>query len=246
MKYILILAITVLLAACSKDTLNSNSNSTTQNGLGGSLARFTLAGNYMYVIGDATLKTFDLTNPASPILKNSITIGTNIETIYPYKDNLFIGSQTGMSIYSITNPAAPKLAGSALHVRSCDPVVANDTAAFVTLRRGSSCGSPNDGLYLYRITNLLNPQLVNTLNLSTPYGLGLKDSTLFVCQGSTGLAVLNVNKIAAPVVLKTITGSDFRDVIPFGNLLVCYVTDGLALYDISNISNIQLIKKLMN
>jgi hypothetical protein len=246
MKYFFTLFIIFWVTACTKDALTSNTNSGTQNGVGGSLARFTLAGNYLYIVGDATLKTFDVTNPATPVLKNSIVIGNNIETIYPYKNNLFIGSQTGMFIYSITNPEAPKLAGTALHVRSCDPVVANDTAAFVTLRRGTNCGNPTDGLYLYRITNLLSPQLVKTFSLATPYGLGLKDSTLFVCQGGSGLAVVNVNNIANPILLKTINGNDFRDVIPMNDLLICYVTDGLALYDISNLSNIQLIKKVMN
>ncbi|MES2775493.1 MAG: hypothetical protein V4722_15060 [Bacteroidota bacterium] len=246
MRYILITGFLFIVAACSKDSVSNSNSIGGQNGVGGSLARFTLAGNYLYVVGDAVLKTFDVSNPAAPVLKNSITIGSNIETIYPYKNNLFIGSQTGMFIYSIANPEAPKLSGSALHVRSCDPVVANDTAAFVTLRRGTNCGTPTDGLYLYRITNLLAPALVKTVPLPTPYGLGLKDSTLFVCQGSNGLAVVKVNSVTNPTVLRTITGNDFRDVIPYNDLLICYVTDGIALYDISNISNIQFIKKVIN
>lgn len=246
MRYTLIIGLLFLLSACSKDSVTNTNSSGGQNGVGGSLARFTLSGNYLYVVGDAVLKTFDVSNPSAPVLKNSISIGRNIETIYPYKNNLFIGSQTGMFIYSIANPAAPVLSGSALHVRSCDPVVANDTAAFVTLRRGTSCGSPNDGLYLYRITNLLSPTLVKTLTLASPYGLGLKDSTLFVCQGSNGIAVVKVNSITNPTVVRTITGADFRDVIPYSDLLICYVTDGIALYDISNIANIQFIKKVLN
>jgi len=235
-----------MIAGCDKSTLDGSSNAGNQNGVGGSLARFTLAGNYLYIVEDATLKTFDVSAPANPVLKNTLVIGNNIETIYPYKSNLFIGSQTGMAIYSISNPAEPKFAGSATHVRSCDPVVANDTAAFVTLRSGSFCGAPTDGLYLYKITNLLSPQLVKNFNLPTPYGLGLKDSILFVCLGANGMVAVNVKNINAPVISQSITGNDFRDVIPFGDLLICYVTDGIALYDISNTSNIRFINKVLN
>ena len=242
----IILFFLLLITGCEKSTFDTSSNSGNQNGTGGSLARFTLAGNYLYVVEETTLKTFDVSAPANPILKNTLVIGNNIETIYPYKNNLFIGSQLGMFIYSIANPAEPKLSGSALHVRSCDPVVANDTAAFVTLRSGSFCGAPADGLYLYNITNLFSPQLVTTVNLATPFGLGLKDSILFVCQGANGMSAVNIKSINAPVISQTITGSNFMDVIPYGDLLICYVTDGIALYDISNTSNIQFIKKVLN
>ena len=243
---ILFFSLILLVTGCDKSTLESSSNSGTQNGVGGSLARFTLAGNYLYIVEEATLKTFDVSAPANPVLKNTVVIGNNIETIYPYKNNLFIGSQTGMFIYSIADPAAPKLSGSATHVRSCDPVVANDTAAFVTLRSGSFCGAPADGLYLYKITNLLSPQLVKNFTLPTPYGLGLKDSILFVCQGANGMSAINVKNINAPVVSQKITGHNFRDVIPYNDLLICYVMDGIALYDISNTANIRFINKVLN
>ena len=83
MKKILFPLFVFLLAGCSKNSLNESNNTGGQNGVGGSLARFTLAGNYLYVVDETNLKTFDVTNPANPILKNSTTIGSNIETIYP-------------------------------------------------------------------------------------------------------------------------------------------------------------------
>jgi len=245
MRYIYLFVLLSALFGCDKSVLDSSNNSA-QNGTGGSLARFTLLGNYLYVVEDTDLKTFDVTNPANPVFKNSISIGNNIETIYPYKNNLFIGSQNGMFIYNISNPAAPQFTGAASHVRSCDPVVANDSFAFVTLRGGGICGAVRDGLYLYNIANLQSPQLIKTVDLSTPYGLGLKDSTLFVCRGTNGMAVFNVKSNSNPVELQTITGNDFRDVIPYNDLLICYVADGLALYDISSIANIRFLKKVLN
>jgi len=246
MRYLLLFFTLVILSSCDKALVESTTSAISPNGTGGSLARFTLVGNYLYVVENTNLKTYDVSNASNPVLKNTVEVGGSIETIYPYKNTLFIGSQLGMFIYTTDNPAAPKYLGAATHVRSCDPVVANDTAAFVTLRSGSACGSPADGVYFYSITDLLHPTLVSTLNLGTPYGLGLQDSTLFVCRGINGLSIINVHNILAPVSIQTITGSDFRDVIPYNGLLICYVTDGIALYDISNIANIKFIKKVLN
>jgi hypothetical protein len=60
------------------------------------------------------------------------------------------------------------------------------------------------------------------------------------------MAVFNVKSNSNPVELQTITGNDFRDVIPYNDLLICYVADGLALYDISSIANIRFLKKVLN
>jgi hypothetical protein len=240
---LIFIAIVVLFVSCSKESYNRSESSNGGTGQGGSLARFTIVNNYLYVVESATLKTFDITNASNPVFKNSITIGSGIETIFPYKNNLFIGSQNGMFIYALNNPEVPQYSGSASHVRSCDPVVANDTIAFVTLRGGSGCGAVADGLYSYDVRNLLNPALLNILSLQTPYGLGLKNNTLFVCGGSNGLYVVNVSNPNSPQTIQTITGNNFRDVIPYNNLLICYLTDGIILYDISNI---QFIKKISN
>jgi hypothetical protein len=101
-----------------------------------------------------------------------LNIGFGIETIYPYNQKLFIGSQTGMFLYSIANPAAPVKEGEVQHIRRCDPVVANDTAAFVTLRKGAACGGTTEGLFIYDASNLASPHLLNSISLPSPYGLG--------------------------------------------------------------------------
>ena len=87
MKLLTIVFSTLLFASCSKNVLNNNSTSDGANGIGGSLARFTLSGNYLYVVEPTSLKTFDVSNPAAPVLQNTIGIsGANVETIYPYKN----------------------------------------------------------------------------------------------------------------------------------------------------------------
>jgi hypothetical protein len=238
------MAISLLFFSCAKESTNSSNNG--QPGTGGSLARFTISGSHLYVVDNTTLKTFDITNPGSIVQSSSVVIGTGVETIFPYKDNLYIGSQTGMFVYLIANPANPAYLGEAIHVRSCDPVIANDTAAFVTLRSGSACGSVNDGLYVYDTRNLFAPRLINNVDIPTPYGLGMKDSALYVCAGVNGMSVLNVSDISSPRIIRSVAGYDFRDVIPYRQMLICYVTDGVALYDINDLFAPTLIKKINN
>jgi hypothetical protein len=223
---------TILINSCTKDSANTAVNS--QSGAGGSTARFTIAGNYLYVVDHTSLKSFDISNQANPVFKSKTEIGINIETIFPYQDKLFIGSSFSMYIYSLTDPAKPiRTAKADYTIRmSCDPVIAKDSVAYATLRASGPCGGGQSALVVYNIKNISSPALINTFTLNTPYGLGVKDSALYVCEGQGGLRLFNVRNAYNPVPVSTITGNTFYDVIPYGNILICQVSDGFALYDI--------------
>ena len=133
-SFLLILAV-ALCFSCTKES-GSGADVTNSSGTGGSLAKFTIVGNNLYLVDDISLKVFNIANPASAVLRNTVNLRFGVETIYPYKDKLFIGAMDGMYIYSIADPDVPVLLGEARHTRSCDPVVANDSIAFVTLKIG--------------------------------------------------------------------------------------------------------------
>ncbi len=78
-----------------------------------------------------------------------------------------------MYVYSLNNPEKPVQEGSITHIRSCDPVVANDLAAYVTLRTGVTCGGNRNILNIYNVTSPNSPSLVKTVDLKSPYGLAL-------------------------------------------------------------------------
>jgi hypothetical protein len=239
MKFKPVLFFCVLLylanAACTKEGTASADTST---GKGGSLARFTIAGNYLYLADFSTLRVFDISNPSAPVEKPQIPVGFGVETIFPYKDKLFIGASAGMHIYSIANPAAPTKLGSALHLRSCDPVVANDTVSYVTLQGNTRCGPAESGLYIYDIKNISSPNLMKLMPLTSPFGLGLVDTVVFVCRGNEGLTAVNVKKPTEPKILYTKTDASYLDVIPYEDLLICYVNTGILIYNISDLKNI--------
>ena len=233
---IVVVFFVLLSIGCTKD--GSNLEDSSGSGTGGSLARFTISANHLYLADYNEIHVYDLANEADPIKKNSVNVGFGVETIYPYKDKLFIGSRDGMYIFSIADPSNPVKLGEARHVRSCDPVVANDTVAYVTLQGNSACGPAQDGLYVYDIKDITKPVQTSLFPISTPFGLGLKDSVVFVCRGGSGLSLVNVKNPRSPKLMYTITEGNFMDVIPYDNLLICYVSTGLLLYDISNLEQI--------
>ncbi len=239
-----ILSFFLILLGCSKDAQQAAATTT---GTGGSLAKFTIAGNYLYVVDNNYLFTFDITNTNSPVKKSTVLLGNSIETIFPYKNRLFIGSSTGMFIYSIDTPSLPSKLGLALHVRSCDPVVANDTVSFSTLKGSTRCGPATSGLYIYDIKSVTNPDLKKLIPINSPQGLGLKDSILYVCNNTNGINIYNVTTPFNPTQRNIFNdGSNYIDVIPFGNILICYVNDGIRLLDITNPVNPVLVKQIAN
>ena len=218
----------------------------TTTGKGGSLSKFTIVGNFLYAVDNNYLYSYDISNPVNPLKTSTTPLMFIVETIYPYNNKLFIGTSAGMFIYSIDTPSLPSKLGEARHVRSCDPVVANDSIAFVTLKGNTRCGPAVSGLYVHDIKNILLPVLIKTLPIASPEGLGLEGSVLYICCNNDGLKVFNIANPANPVEIRTITGAYFKDVIPYGNLLICYVNTGIILYDISNPTNPVFVKLIAN
>ncbi|RQO32152.1 hypothetical protein DBR32_00630 [Taibaiella sp. KBW10] len=220
------------LQACEKSNLNTGNSGT---GTGGSLARFTISGNYLYIVDHTSLKTYNITNPNNPVRSSTQYLNNDIETIYPYRDKLFIGSQSAMYIYSLSNPAIPVFESNVSHVRACDPVVAKDNYAYVTVRSGSTCGGVVNALMVYEVgNNMEQPILHKTIDLEQPYGLGISHNTLYVCDANKGLKIFDISSPQATNSIGVKTGYKFYDCIPYNDVLVCMVEGGMVVYDITN------------
>ncbi|MCY7310762.1 MAG: hypothetical protein LH619_08285, partial [Chitinophagaceae bacterium] len=148
-------------------------------GIAGSMARFSIVNNYLYAVNNSNLISFNIATANNPVRTATQSVGWNIETIYPFNNKLFIGSMTGMFIYDITNPATPVSQGQFSHARRCDPVIADGSYAYVTLRGGSACGGNTNQLDVVNISNLNSPTLAKTYLMDGPYGLTKDNNTLF-------------------------------------------------------------------
>ncbi|QDK83508.1 hypothetical protein EXU85_34875 [Spirosoma sp. KCTC 42546] len=224
----------------------ANAPTAPTTGTGGSMARFAITNNQLYVVNNSSLQLFDITEPAKPAKGKTVTLNWNVETIFPYRTNLFIGTTTGMYIYDIVNPAEPKQLSAFSHVRSCDPVVVHENYAYVTLRGTSTCGvaGTQDVLDVIDISNLTAPRVAKTYPIETPYGLGIDYPTLFVCQGNKGLSVFDASNPLDLKVRQTFANVNAFDVIPMSKTLLTIGKDGLYQYDYSNPTNLRLLSKI--
>lgn len=227
-------------ASASKD----NSAAPTTNGSAGSMARFALYDNYLYTVNQSTMQLFDIRDATKPTPSNSINLGWGIETIFPYKDKLFIGSQSGMFIYDNSNPANPVQLSTFQHARVCDPVVVNGDIAYVTLRNGTQCGGYTNQLDVVDISSLTNPRLLKSYPMRNPHGLGVDFPNVFICEGEYGLKSLDASSPLDIKQLEYLTGMNAYDVIPLNKTLLMIGRDGLYQFNYSNPAQLRQLSKI--
>jgi hypothetical protein len=203
------------LKSASQAFTNTPSVSARPAGIGGSMARFTLVTDYLYTVDQSSLRTFNVSKLDNPILSNTTQLGWGIETIFPVKDKLFLGSTTGMFIIDIANPTQPKQLSIFSHARRCDPVFVDGNLAYVTLDGSGSCGGFSSQLDVIDITILTQPKLLKSYPMKRPKGLSVLENTLFICD--EGLKIYDATKWETiDQNLKShITGFETYDVISF-------------------------------
>lgn len=194
-------------------------------GQGGSLARFKIVEDFLYAVDSHFINIFDISDLENPAALEDVYAGFDIETIFNQGNHLFLGSRSGMYIYDIADPARPLFVSEFQHGTACDPVVVDGSYAYVTLRGGNSCGAAESGLYIIDISVLTAPSLVASYPMDEPYGLGVKDNLLFLCDGASGLKVYDKTDILALQQVQELNEVVAYDVIPLENSLLM-VGDG--------------------
>ncbi|HPP05077.1 MAG TPA: hypothetical protein PK351_09680 [Spirochaetota bacterium] len=212
--------------------------------IGGSMARFTLYDNYLYAVYNSVLYVFDISTTSNPSLSGKFGVAWNIETIFCYNKNIFIGGQDGVYIYDVSNdPVKPEYLSRLVHVRTYDPVVVANGYAYSTLR-----GNLNQ-LDIIDIRDIKQPQLVTTYPMTEPYGLGITSLSdknyLFICDGKEGVKIYDAPNpfylILKKVILK---GEKSYDVILYNNTAYIVTSTSFYQYDYSNIDNITQLSKI--
>ncbi len=237
MKNYLFISFLFLLLSCSSDSTDAAFESS-DTGQGGSLARFTILNNYLYTVDQSNLNVYSIINPENPTQVNSVNIGFDIETLFNFKEYLYIGSRNGMYIYGIQNPELPNYLSDVQHFTACDPVIANDTHAFVTLHSNTFCGNDINVLEIYDITNIIQPVLISSRNLAQPKGLALFNNYLIVCDDE--VKIFDITDPENTVLVNSINRNTF-DVIIRGNLMILIGENGLYQFqlDQNDIQNIE-------
>jgi hypothetical protein len=214
-------------------------------GTGGSLARFQIVENYLYTVGSYEMSIFNISNLEQPMLSNTQYSGWNIETMFQADGYLYLGGTQGMYIYSLENPSSPEYISEFVHWEGCDPVVVDGDYAYLTLRGGNLCGQEESVLEVIDISDKYSPELVATYTLENPYGLGFKDSFLFVCDGTSGLKIFDKTNPLEIIMLTQYDDIHAKDVIPLEEVLLMIGDEILHQYEytengVNHISSYQL------
>ena len=212
---------------------------TSQSSVGGSMASFTMIDNYLYTVSTFKLYSFNIQNPLQTTLASSKIIGGGIETIYPFKNKLFIGSTNGMFIYSLSDPAQPAKEGQFMHARSCDPVITDGSYAYVTLRSGTACQGFTNQLEVVDVTDLQQPKLFKTFPLTNPHGLGKDGNLMFICDGKAGLKIFDASVLPFALTAVKQINMEAYDVICWNKRAIVISEDGLYQFDYSNPAEIK-------
>ena len=168
------------------------------------------------------------------------------------RDSLYIGSRENLFIYDITNDGIPERLSQTsyqLFFNTCqsDPVVANDSIAFVTLssveiQLGCNDFQLVDELRLYDLTNTSQPVLINSIQMSQPKGLGIDNNWLFVCDD--GLKVFNVEDPLDVKQIHHFQGINTFDVIVQNGLLLVVGPENLFQFDYTVMSEMKMLSSL--
>lgn len=224
-------------AAANSSGGSFGSSSSGGTGTGGSMARFAITGDYLYAVDHNKLTTFDISSSA--IAVDSYEVGWGIETIFPHKENLFIGSESAMYIFDISNPVSPKQLSRYVHTIACDPVVVEGDFAFVTLRSEGRCPRDVNRLEVVDIKDLTQPKKMAFYEMKNPHGLGIDDGYLFVSEGDHGLKIMDASDPRDIKQLRHIQNLRTYDVIPLNGVLMVTGADGIVQYDYSNINDLE-------
>ncbi len=230
------LLLCILVIACSKESANTDTSNQAKSG---SITKFAIAGNYLYTLGASTIEVFNITNKQHPVKVNSITTANNIETIFSYLGRLYLGATDGVYIVDISMPTQPIVLGRASHQVGCDPVVAKGNVAYSTVLQSRFC---NNGTNITQselmVIDAFSFQIITSIALQEPQGLGYDGNYLFVCNGIYGINIYDITNETNPNHINTIYNINAKDLITDNNTLIVASENGYSFYDYSNINSV--------
>ena len=231
--------------AIAETTSSDQANGFSEVSTAGSMTRFLPIDRYLYTINFNELVLFSIGDNYQPSRFARLDTGTQAETLFQLNNLLFVGSTTGMLMYDVTSPSNPNYLNSIEHFRSCDPVVADENYAYVTLRGGTNCFTETNELQIIDIRTPEELSVVARQVMFNPHGLAIHQDYLLVCDGSAGLKVLDVSNREQPEILST-------DNIPFAYDIIVDFPSALVVgegvlyqYDLSNLPEIVKTNELV-
>lgn len=213
-------------------------------GTAGSLARFALSSTHLYAVDAQSLNVYRFLENGALTKIDHTYLGADIETIYIKNNELYIGAQDGMRIFDLTDPDSPVYKSIYNHITACDPVVVQDTLAFVTYRVSNCRTVGVNALDIINIKDPEHPVQLSTYTLKSPYGLGIKNNLLFVCDGTAGLKIFDVTNPYIPVVINVYDDITAHDIIIDGDRIILTGPGGVSQYSYTPLGELQKLSEI--
>jgi hypothetical protein len=135
------------------------------------------------------LNVFDLTNPASPLGKGSLS-STFIEDLAVEGTLVYAAMASGLGVFSVLSPTSPFLAGS---------YTTNDWGYAVAVSSGYAYYGSRSGLTVFDVTDPATPTVAaSSGTLGNVKGITVHGSYLYVSGDGPGLSVVDVSNPKLP------------------------------------------------
>jgi hypothetical protein len=216
----------------------------------GSYSNMLVISQHLYVVNDDELITYRIESDDALAEIDRKSLGFGVESMFHRSGVLFIGSRERLYIYRLNTANIPIEESTTEYsefdgIDNCfsDPVVVEGDIAYVTLATDldAGCGFRTvNELRLYDISDLQNPNLINTVEMEEPKGLAVSNNILFVCEANNGLKIFNVENSLNVIQLYHFEGYRATDVIVNNGVLLVVGPDNLYEYDYSDLNNVFL------
>lgn len=140
-----------------------------------------------------------------------------------------------MQIYGINQDGSPSYVSDYSHTTACDPVIANDNFAYVTIRSGLTC--TNDffdvnQLITLDISDITRPYDVDHDQMINPRGLAFFNGDLFVGEGESGLKRFSLANPSNPELIEYYDNIAANDMIALDKTLIITRDEGIFQFGI--------------
>jgi len=227
------------------NTLASGSSSGSSNS-SGSISTFTTNSHHLYILSSNSIVSFGISNASSPVKEGTTPLNRWAETLLCDEEHLFIGTTTGMQVYNAPVSGSPSYASEIAHIVSCDPVAVDGNFAYYTIRSGTNCGGNTNKLEVVDISNIQNPVLIGSFDMTNPHGLAAENNKVWVCDNNSGIRCFNssVPQNTGNMQLSQFTGMVAYDIIVRDNNAIVMGEHSLVQLNYANPASPQLISTI--
>ena len=213
----------------------------------GTVNRFAISNDHLFALGFFNMYGFSLSDGMQQLSGVQYS-DFGMETIFPFNDRLYIGSQNSMQILDASDPESLELIGSFWHATSCDPVLpVTNSVAYVTLRGGEECPGEENTLNVVAHNGHFSYSAIQTIELPSPYAMLRLENELYVGEGENGFRVFEIGsdwRLSEKMHNASITAFD---IIPHPNrsdIILFAGPDGIFQYSVEPDEEYNLISSI--